>query len=149
MGRFEMEVRIERPPEAVFDWIIRPERMLQTNPPKMKVTLLEAPEAVSLGSRVLARMEWSGPTQELLHEIIEFHPRQGFIEKQIRGPFGAFVHEHRLTADDSATILTDVVDYEPPPGLAGLIVTDSVIRNLLESSFSYRHQALKQLLESQ
>ena len=51
---------------------------------------------------------------------IEAYDRpRSFVDAQVRGPFGAYRHEHRFTAMGGGTVMTDLVDMAAPFGVLG------------------------------
>ena len=57
----------------------------------------------------------------------------------------------RELVDDDAVIgeLVERVTFEPPEGLAGLLLSRSRIESSLETSFAFRHRRLRELLEGE
>jgi hypothetical protein len=45
--------------------------------------------------------------------------------------------------------LVERVTFEPPEGLAGLLLSRSRIESSLETSFAFRHRRLRELLEGE
>lgn len=148
MPQFETTVILNATREVVFDFLIRPVNLPAVTPPEVKLTLIDVPELLALGSRIEFELGGYGITQRFLHEVIEFDPPHGFKERQIQGPLKHFVHDHVVHGlEDGRVELSDVIEFEPPGGLAGFVVTAERILESLQASFAHRHQELKRLLE--
>ncbi len=147
MAEFEASVTLFCPHEAVFDFLIRPANVARISLPEMGVRLLDVPELLELGSRVEFEVTGYGPIQRLIHEITEFdHPNQ-FTETQLQGPLKSFVHQHIVESDGDRVLVIDRIEFEPPGGLVGFLVTEERILQSLTRGFDHRHRELKKLLE--
>ena len=51
--------------------------------------------------------------------ITEFEPPHRFVDEMVRGPFGAFRHEHRFDRQGDGTRMTDVVRFRMGWGVVG------------------------------
>ena len=148
MAQFETTLTLSASRDHVFNFLIRPANILNLAPPDAKLKFLEAPVVLEFGSRFEFQMTSVGPAQILQHEITHFDTPCSFTETQIKGPLSAYRHEHIFESDhDGHVRLIDRIEFEPPGGLAGFLVTEQFIRNSLESAFEHRHQELKRLIE--
>lgn len=147
MAQFETSVAIPAPAERVWDFLIRPANLTLLTPPDVGLHLLEAPERLELGSRILFKVQMSGQVQQFVHEITAFEPNEQLSEKMIKGLFGKWLHEHVVaTNGDGETTVIDRIEFEPPTGLLGFLVTKKKILEYLEEGFDHRHEQLKKLL---
>jgi ligand-binding SRPBCC domain-containing protein len=87
-----------------------------------------------------------GIPQRLESEVTVFEPDVLFADEQRAGPFRKWVHSHRFEAVDGGTRVRDEIEFEPPGGLLGLVVTAAFIQRDLERAFAYRRQKLEELL---
>ncbi len=148
MPLFETQVSLSCPPSVLFDFLIHPANVIALNPPEMNFTLIEAPDVIEEGSRIRFQVEAMGFKQQMLHEIINFKTLEGFLLREVEGVLKKFEHEHTIEAQaDGSTILFERVNYEPPGGMVGFLLTESRVREGLEKNFAHRHRALRQQLE--
>lgn len=148
MARFESSVTVEVSPEKVFEFLARPANIRNVLPPDAGLVLVEAPDVLELGSRLEFELRGFGPVQRIVHEIVEFESPYRFTENQVHGPLKQFVHEHLVEPSDGRLALViDRIEFEPPGGVAGFLITEDWIRGSLESSFDHRRRELKRLLE--
>jgi ligand-binding SRPBCC domain-containing protein len=75
-------------------------------------------------------------------EISVWQPPNRFVDRQIRGPYTLWVHEHTFSEDCRGTVIGDSVWYST---LGGELIQKFLIAPDLEKIFSYRHQMLKNL----
>lgn len=146
MALFECSVELPHSPETVFDFLIRPANVFQTLPPDSGLTYLSHPDVLELGSQVELQVERYNMVHRAVHAVSAFDPVSRFTEKQLEGPLGEYEHEHVLTPVAAGTMLVDRIVFEPPGGLAGFLITESVIRQEFEKGFVYRHRVLRELL---
>jgi ligand-binding SRPBCC domain-containing protein len=66
----------------------------------------------------------------------------------VKGVLPRYVHEHILSAEaDGQVLVVDRIEFEPPGGLLGFMLTADRLRSSLQSGLVHRHNALKRLLE--
>lgn len=148
MPQFETSTLIRCEIGRLFDFLTRPDRVLEILPEDSGVTYTSVPEQLILGSQVEFDLRGFGPVQKVIHEVIEFDAPRLFVEQQKQGPLPHWRHEHVLEAVGAEVRLIDRIDFAPPGGLAGLLVTEARIRKSLEKGFAHRYGRLKQLIEA-
>lgn len=142
MPLFESNVIVAGRIEDIFDYLTRPANLLALTPPAMKLVLVEAPEQLSLGSKVTIRTRRFGIPVRATSEVVVFEPPHRFVEEQRSGPFRRWVHAHSFEACDGGVTLKNRIDFETPGGLLGLTVTAASVLRDLEAGFAYRREKL-------
>ena len=133
--------------EDVFDFFARPANLLAVSPPELHLRLEEAPERLSLGAQLRVRGRRWGVPHRALSEVTVFEPGVLFVDEQREGPFRLWVHTHRFEELAGGGVrVGDHIDFEPPGGLLGLIVTATFVLRELETVFAYRREKLAELL---
>lgn len=148
MALFEAEVKVDCSSETVFDFLIRPANIESISPSAMPIKFLNAPEIFEQGSRLEFELGGFGPPQRVTHEITEFERPTGFTETLTAGPLPRFVHQHEIRPDDSGgTVVIDRIEFEPPGGLIGTLITEQRLMDSFKKAFQQRHESLKSRLE--
>jgi len=70
-----------------------------------------------------------------------WEPGVRFVDRQVRGPYRWWRHEHRFEAVEGGTRVIDHVDYVP----RFRWLTGALVRRDVERIFDYRQQALAEL----
>lgn len=146
MPRFEASAIYSRPLPEVFDFFRRPANLVRITPPELHMQLTEGPEVIEHGSRIVLRGRRWGVPQRVVSEITLFEPNRGFVDEQREGPFRLWRHSHGFAETPGGTRVTDVVEYEPPGGMLGLIVNAAFVERDLKWIFGYRDAKAKELL---
>lgn len=146
MAVFESRTPLSCSPETAFDFISRPVNLQKIAPPEMGLVFVGAPEVIVLGSRLTVKVQAYGQIQQLDYEIIEFESPVRFREKAIGGPMKHWLHDYIVEPTESGVVLVNKIEFEPPGGLVGLLITKDRILDHLEDGFEYRRQALKKVL---
>jgi ligand-binding SRPBCC domain-containing protein len=146
MPHFEQTMRLSRPVAEVFDFFARPANLVRVSPPELHLRLIEGPERLELGARLTLRGWRWGVPQRVVSEVTAFESGVRFVDEQRKGPFGKWVHTHQFEADSGGTLVRDRIEYEPPGGVLGLVVTVGWIERDLEWIFTYRETKLRELL---
>ncbi|WP_165249987.1 SRPBCC family protein [Paludisphaera soli] len=150
MQRFIKESRIPASPEAVFAFFERPDAFERLLPPGEPVEVVETPKSLDVGARAVIRMHVGPFPVEWVAEHIEYIPGRLFVDRQVKGPFAAWVHRHEFLDDgDGGTILRDVVDYRPPLGMLGTLFGGAMIESRLRKMFAYRHDVVRRAFEAE
>jgi ligand-binding SRPBCC domain-containing protein len=146
MPRIEKAMCFARPLTEVFDFFCRTANLVRTLPPELHLRLVGGPDKLHLGALITLKGRRWGVAQTVQSEITAFEPFTLFIDQQRQGPFGKWVHCHRFEAANGGTRMIDQIEFEPPGGLLGLVVTVDFVQQDLEWILSYRAQKLRELL---
>lgn len=146
MPLFESRTELNRTAEEVFDFLIRPANLQAIAPEEMELEFVEAPEILSLGSRIVFKLQGFGVVQQIEHEIVAFDRPRGFTEKMTRGPLSFWQHDYVLEPTPQGVLLLNRIQFEPPSGLLGMFLTAERLLEQLERSHARRSTALKQAL---
>ena len=69
------------------------------------------------------------------------HPRR-FRDRQVRGPFGSFLHTHEFEPVDGGTLMRDTIRFRSPFGPLGRLVDAVVMRRHLIRVITERNDAI-------
>ncbi len=70
-------------------------------------------------------------------------PRR-FRDRQVRGPFGSFLHTHEFEPLDGGTLMRDTIDFRSPFGPIGRMVDVTVMRRHLIGVITERNDAISE-----
>ncbi|MFN0199218.1 MAG: SRPBCC family protein [Planctomycetaceae bacterium] len=150
MAIFQSSVKLNCPAAQAFDFLAKPANIALISPPDMGLCFVSAPEEIVLGAKLEFKIQSFGQVQELIHEITHLERPLLFVERQLKGPLKSWVHEHRFEIlGDNQVEIFDVIEFLPPGGLLGFLVTETRILDSLDEGFELRYRKLKQLLEDQ
>ena len=82
MPHFEATTTVRRPLTEVFDFLSRPANLIELTPPEFNVRLVEGPERLHLGARVVLHARRWGFTQPLVSEVTAFEPDRLIVDEQ-------------------------------------------------------------------
>jgi ligand-binding SRPBCC domain-containing protein len=142
--RFVAESVIRASPERVFAFHELPDALARLTPPWAGSRVIEHAAALGIGARTICDIRvvpfvWI--RTELVHTACE-RPRL-FVDEQVRGPFRRWRHEHRVEPADEGARLIDIIDVEPPFGVAGRALAPLLILPRLRRLFAYRHEVTR------
>jgi len=147
MPVFEANINLKRPLEEVFEFFQRPANLPRVSPPELHLTLVEGPDLLQLGSRIVVLGRRWGIGQRIASEVTAFEAKVMFVDEQREGPFRKFSHTHRFAAlPEGGTQVRDRIEYEPPGGALGFLLTAGFIERDLRWIFEYRSGKLRELL---
>ncbi|MBS2022555.1 MAG: SRPBCC family protein [Deltaproteobacteria bacterium] len=147
--RFVHESIIAAPVSRVFAFHEAPDALERLVPPWETVQLVQRGGSLAPGTRVVMRTR-IGPlwvTWEAEHTRLEKDVL--FQDRQVRGPFRAWLHTHRFfPTPEGHTRLVDEIDCEPPLGLLGRVFGEPIVRARLLRMFRFRHEVTRAACEA-
>jgi len=147
MAEFIAEVSLQAPVEEVFDFLTQPRNVVKVSHPDMGLRFLTAPERFSVGDEFEFAVQTFGMVQKIKHRIVEMIEPFRFVEELVKGPVPAWSHSHEFVSESpTKTRVIDTIEFEPPRGLIGMMLTESTIQEHLDQAFYYQHQQLEQYL---
>lgn len=150
MPEFSAELTFTQPIETVFAFHTRPKNLAMMIPGGSSVELAEAPELLVAGAEMEFKVSAMGFTQRLRMKVLEFAQPTIIIDEQIKGPFKSWRQTHRFeTAKDGGTNLIYAVQFEPPGGMLGMLVTEKKILDGLKKAIPLRQYRTRELLDSE
>ena len=149
MPVFESRTDLDASTHQVFDFIIRPANLQAIAPPEMQFVFVQPPETITLGSRLTCKAQAYGMIQQLSYEIVDFESPARFREKMVEGPLKLWLHDYIIEphASPDKVTLVNRIEFEPPSGLLGFIVTADKIMDALEDGFDFRRDALQSMFK--
>jgi len=144
---FETTTALLCPAASLFDFVTRPANLVRVSPPELQVRISDPPEILELGSIiVLTARRWGFP-QRFITQVVQFEPGRMFVEEQRHGPFKKMIHHHIVEADGTGARMIDRVEYEPPGGPLGLMLSPARIDKAMAELYAFRVQKFKEILE--
>lgn len=129
--------------DRVFEFFSDPGNLDRLTPAWLKFSLLSPPRtAITQGTRLDYRLRLRGIPIRWQSEIAVWEPPHRFVDRQTRGPYSLWLHEHTFEESDHGTIVGDNVEYAVP---GGALVQRLLVAPDLEKIFAYRHHALQTL----
>jgi ligand-binding SRPBCC domain-containing protein len=147
MPTFEASVSLACSPERAWEFLCRPANLIGVSPPDLHMELVEGPERLQLGSRITVKGRRWGIPQRITSEVTQFVEMDFLVDEQKEGPFGKFVHLHKIEPEGAGTKMTDRIEYALPGGMLGFFLTERMIASELEEVFAYRTRKIKEILE--
>jgi len=140
MPRLLSSVRLAAPLAEVFAFFADARNLQALTPPFLRFEVLTlAPIEMRAGALIDYRLRVHGLPLRWRSEITVWDPPSRFVDEQRRGPYRAWRHEHRFTAEGDGTRVDDEVSYEV---LGGGLVDRLFVRRDLDRIFAFRREAL-------
>jgi len=141
--RFETEFWLPQPRDLVFKFFADPQNLQRLTPAWLHFEILTPSDIeIRRGALFDYRLRIRGIPLRWQSEIASWEPPRRFVDRQTRGPYSLWVHEHTFTEINNGTIVGDRVQYAVP---GGWIVQRFLVGPDLERIFQYRHRVLEEL----
>lgn len=131
--------------ERAFEFFSDPRNLPRITPPWLGFTVLESPERLSTGCQMSYTIRWLGLPLRWTTEIVDYVPGERFTDRQKRGPYRSWWHEHHFTALGNETLMRDRIEYELPLGLLGALMHTLVVRRQLRQILDYRFDVAERM----
>jgi len=127
----------------VFEFFANPGNLDRLTPAWLKFAILKpATCEIKQGALLDYRLRIRGMPIRWQSEIAVWEPPHRFVDRQTKGPYSLWVHEHTFGERDNGTLVEDNVEYAVP---GGTIVQKFLVAPDLDRIFNYRHKVLAAL----
>ncbi len=129
--------------DEVFPFFSDARNLESLTPPLLRFEILSrGPLEMRAGLLIDYRLRLRGWPMRWQTEITAWEPPHRFVDEQRRGPYRAWIHEHRFEERDGGTLVMDRVRYRVP---GGAVVDRLLVRRDLRRIFFYRGKKLEEL----
>ncbi len=142
---YTVTLEIAQPLPELFAFLTRPRNLVQLAPPDLHLELLTGPEVLALGAQLVWKGRRWGVSQQIVQEVTTFDPEHLVVVTQTKGPFARWIYADHFEATAAGTRIIETIEYAPPGGLLGYVITADAIRKDLEKLMAYREQKLKEI----
>jgi ligand-binding SRPBCC domain-containing protein len=127
--------------EEVFPFFAEARNLEKLTPPWLRFEVLtEGPITMAAGTLIDYRIHWRGIPLRWRTEIEVWEPNHRFVDRQVRGPYRLWRHEHLFVRRGDGTAIIDRVEYAP---LGSAVAQRLVVARDVERIFAYRHGVLR------
>lgn len=136
------EQRLPRPLRSIFPFFEKPENLALITPPYLGFRIL-SPSPVEMKKHAVIdyAIRLHGIPMRWRTLIVDYEPPFRFVDKQLKGPYGFWEHEHTFRENNGETLLRDTVRYALPesiPSYFSGLIHENFVRPRLVDIFNYR-----------
>lgn len=142
---YRSEQWLPRPLDEVFPFFADARNLEELTPPWLRFDVV-TPEPIPMivGTTIDYRLAWRGIPLRWTSEIAAWEPPHRFIDRQLRGPYRLWHHEHRFEERENGTNVIDEVDYAV---WGGAIANRFGVARDIEKIFAFRSARLRELFD--
>ena len=141
-GGFRLEAAqfLPQPRESVFRFFSDARELEKLTPPWLQFSVLTpSPITIEAGTLIDYRLKLRGIPIRWQSLISSWEPPLRFVDRQTRGPYRRWHHEHIFESVEGGTLCRDIVDYDI---IGGRLVHALFVRPDLLKIFAFRHARL-------
>ena len=143
---FKKTIWLPQPRAKVFEFFSNPGNLDRLTPAWLHfATVTPASSKMNQGALLDYRLRIHGIPVCWQSEIAVWEPPRRFVDRQTKGPYSLWIHEHTFEERDNGTLVGDNVEYAVP---GGRIVQKFLVAPDIERIFDYRHKILDELFNS-
>jgi ligand-binding SRPBCC domain-containing protein len=140
---FSQSQWLDRRLPDLFPFFAEARNLGRITPPWLRFEVLaQGPIAMEVGALIDYRIHWRGLPMRWRSEISVWEPPHRFVDRQVRGPYRLWHHEHHFAERDGGTEISDQVRYAV---WGGALIERLFVRRDVEAIFDYRRQRLAEL----
>ena len=141
--QLQTQLWLPRSQKEVFDFFAEPKNLERLTPPWLRFEIITPdPIQMKTGTRLNYRLRLHGFPMRWESEISLWDPPRRFVDRQTRGPYTLWLHEHNFSEQNNGTLVQDSVRYAT---LGGKLFQKFFIAPDLRKIFRYRHEVLQEL----
>ena len=142
------ETIINRPLNEVFDFFSKAENLNKLTPPELSFKIITPlPIEIKQGAVIDYKIKLNGIPFYWKTEITIFEPQKRFIDKQLKGPYKVWIHEHTFEERDGKTYMKDIVQFLSPGWILEPLINKLFVEKKVKAIFDYRETILKGLFK--
>ncbi len=136
---YRTEQYLPAPRKNVFPFFSEAKNLEELTPPLLQFKVLKMSTAeIESGTLIDYRLKIHGVPVSWRTEILDWQPVSKFTDTQLKGPYSKWHHTHEFFDMGSGTLMTDLVRYKLPLGLAGWAVGGAFVAKDVKQIFAYR-----------
>ena len=145
--RLETQITFPYSSSEVFAYFADARNLEAITPPWLSFRILTPlPIAMSRGTRILYRLRLHGIPIRWETEITDWEPSVRFVDRQRRGPYRSWIHEHLFEDCTGGCRMTDSVRYSV---WGGRLVNSFFVKRDVARIFRYRAEILRKIFKAQ
>jgi ligand-binding SRPBCC domain-containing protein len=143
------EQRLPGAPAEVFPFFGDAENLERITPSWLRFRVVTPkPIEMRAGALIEYRLRLHGVPLRWLTRIDVWEPPHRFVDRQLRGPYRVWRHEHTFTpAGGGRTLMRDRVEYSLPLGPLGLVADLVLVRRDLRRIFDHRAESVARFIK--
>jgi len=141
--RLLTELLLPAPQAEVFDFFADAFNLEAITPPWLKFHVITPrPIDMHTGTLIDYRLRLHGIPIRWRTEIRDWEPPFRFTDRQLRGPYRYWNHEHTFIAQGNETLMRDQVDYAVP---GGPLIHKFFVKRDVQQIFEYRRKKMAEM----
>lgn len=131
---------LPQPRGKIFEFFANPGNLDRLTPSWLNFAILTpATKPMKPGILLDYKLRIRGIPIRWQSEIAAWEPPHRFVDRQTKGPYSLWVHEHTFDEHNNGTLVGDNVEYAVP---GGALIQKFLVAPDLERIFNYRHKVL-------
>lgn len=151
MHTFKVNQEINASISEAWDFFSSPENLQKITPNHMEFRILSDIKGIKMFPGMIIEYivkPLFGIPMKWVTEITHVENHKYFIDEQRFGPYKFWHHLHRFNIVDDKLIMEDILHYNLPFGLLGVLINRLFVRKQIEQIFSYRKRTVDKIFNS-
>ncbi|MGF1572196.1 MAG: SRPBCC family protein [Sumerlaeia bacterium] len=141
----EDSVVVYTSPQVLWNYYTDLNNLTEMMLPQLRMKVVKAELPMKLGSRIRFKIQPKAMPFPIYWDaqISTFDAPHRFVDKQIKGPFSRWIHEHRFeVVGENKTRVVDTLEMDGMSGLLATLGESFLLGSKLQSLFEHRRMVL-------
>lgn len=135
----ERQQWVPQPVDQVFPFFSDEKNLEALTPPWLNFHVVgKSSESVEAGTTIDYRLKIRGVPVRWRSQIEAWKPGVRFVDRQLRGPYAFWHHDHAFESVRGGTLLSDKIHFRVPGGTVGKLWLEPWVRRDVEKIFDFR-----------
>jgi ligand-binding SRPBCC domain-containing protein len=144
--QLKTQLWLPQPRSEIFQFFADPANLERLTPGWLRFEIIsKGAQPMTERARLDYRLRIRGVPLKWQSEITVWNPPHRFVDRQTKGPYQFWEHEHTFLEQEGGTLVCDNVQYSV---LGGAVLNKFFVAPDLDRIFKYRHTALKEIFKS-
>ena len=143
---FKQKMIIKKPLSEVFNFFSDARNLQEITPPQLDFKILtDVPLTMKENAIINFRIKIFGLPFNWKSKITNWTPPRAFTDKQQKGPYRQWIHNHIFEETEHGVLMTDEVFYNLSPFIPRSWVNKLFVRPQITKIFQYRYKMLNKI----
>lgn len=147
MANIEETCLVSVPSVTAFEFFLRPQNVVDISDPAVGARIIESPDVLAHDDELTVEVIAFGVVRRVVYRASVDHESLVIVETMIDGDLRAWEHQKSFVLEGDQTRVIDSIEFEPPGGVAGFLLTADKIGAQVSDGIAYRNERLDAALK--
>ena len=144
----QRETFVAKPIQEVFNFFSKTENLILITPAHLNFKIATpGPILMAKGTMIDYKLKLYGIPFKWKTEITAWQAPFTFTDKQLKGPYLKWIHQHQFEEREGGTLMTDRVEYAIPGWIIEPLIYTFFIKGNIDAIFNFREKSVTEIFK--